>query len=47
MADGCLTPHRAGDALRGGPGLVDPAAPEVAREVHEAVAATAARLLAG
>ncbi len=41
-----LAPHRAGDALRGGPGLVDPDAPEVPRPVHVAVAAAAARRLA-
>ncbi len=42
-----LAPHRDGDALRGGPGLLDPAAPAVDRAVHAAVAARAARLLSG
>ena len=42
-----LAPHRDGDALRGGPGPADPAAPAVDRAVHEAVAARAVRLLAG
>lgn len=40
-----LAPHRDGDALRGGPGLLEPGAEDVDRVVHEAVAAAAARAL--
>lgn len=40
-----LAPHRPGDGLRGGPGLLDPDTPDVERAVHEAVAAGAGRLL--
>ena len=41
-----LAPHRAGDALRGGPGLVDPGAPDAALTAHQAVAAAARAALA-
>ena len=41
-----LAPHRAGDALRGGPGLVDPCAPDAALTAHQAVAAAARAALA-
>lgn len=40
-----LAPHRPGDGLRGGPGLLHPDTPDVERAVHEAVAAGAGRLL--
>ena len=33
-----LAPHRTGDALRGGPGLLDPTVPEVDPAVHQAMA---------
>ena len=36
-----LAPHRAGDALRGGPGLLDPNAPDAALTAHQAVAEAA------
>jgi diadenosine tetraphosphate (Ap4A) HIT family hydrolase len=32
-----LAPHHPGDALRGGPGLLEPGAPEVPADVHRAV----------
>jgi diadenosine tetraphosphate (Ap4A) HIT family hydrolase len=41
-----LAPHRDGDALRGGPGLLEPDAQDADRAIHEAVAAAAARALA-
>ena len=40
-----LAPHRDGDALRGGPGLLESGAADVEDVVHEAVAAAAARAL--
>jgi diadenosine tetraphosphate (Ap4A) HIT family hydrolase len=40
-----LAPHRDGDALRGGPGLLEPGVQDADRVIHEAVAAVAARLL--
>ena len=42
-----LAPHRDGDALRGGPGLLEPGAEDAARETHERVAAAARDALAG
>ncbi len=42
-----LAPHREGDALRGGPGLLEPDAVEAGSQVHEQVAATARQQLAG
>jgi SAM-dependent methyltransferase len=42
-----LAPHREGDALRGGPGLLEPDATDVDRAAHEAVAAAVARALGG
>ena len=33
-----LAPHRAGDGLRGGPGLLDPLSPDVDLAAHQAVA---------
>jgi diadenosine tetraphosphate (Ap4A) HIT family hydrolase len=42
-----LAPHRDGDALRGGPGLLEPDAVPAARETHERVAAAARSALAG
>jgi diadenosine tetraphosphate (Ap4A) HIT family hydrolase len=41
-----LAPHRDGDGLRGGPGLLDPEVPDVDPAVHQAVAAAAAHALA-
>ena len=41
-----LAPQRAGDALRGGPGLLDPNAPDAALAAHQAVAAAARVALA-
>src|SRR3954447_20049486 len=41
-----LAPHRPGDALRGGPGLMEPDAEDVGEPVHLAVAGSARRLLA-
>jgi diadenosine tetraphosphate (Ap4A) HIT family hydrolase len=41
-----LAPHRDGDGLRGGAGLLDPDAPDVDPAVHQRVAAAAARALA-
>jgi diadenosine tetraphosphate (Ap4A) HIT family hydrolase len=40
-----LAPHVAGDALKGGPGLLDPNAPDLPAERHEQVAATVRELL--
>lgn len=40
-----LAPHREGDALRGGPGLLDPAARPAAGQTHIRVAAAARALL--
>jgi diadenosine tetraphosphate (Ap4A) HIT family hydrolase len=40
-----LAPHRDGDALRGGPGLLDPDAPDAERAVLEDVAAAVRRSL--
>jgi len=40
-----LAPHRAGDALRGGPGLLDPDAADADLATHEAVAAAARAML--
>jgi diadenosine tetraphosphate (Ap4A) HIT family hydrolase len=40
-----LAPHRPGDALRGGPGLLDPGAAEAGLAAHRAVARTVAELL--
>src|SRR4051812_10022315 len=40
-----LAPHRAGDALRGGPGLMEPEADDLSEPVHRAVAEAARRLL--
>jgi diadenosine tetraphosphate (Ap4A) HIT family hydrolase len=42
-----LAPHRAGDALRGGPGLLAPDAVDAAPEAHAATAATVRELLTG
>jgi diadenosine tetraphosphate (Ap4A) HIT family hydrolase len=42
-----LAPHRAGDALVGGPGLLAPDAKELGGEVHTATADAARALLAG
>jgi diadenosine tetraphosphate (Ap4A) HIT family hydrolase len=42
-----LAPHRDGDALRGGPGLLESGAEDVDDAVHEAVAAAAAQALNG
>lgn len=41
-----LAPHRDGDGLRGGPGLLDPDAPDTDPAIHQAVADAAARALA-
>ncbi|HEY5151981.1 MAG TPA: hypothetical protein VIJ23_19645 [Mycobacterium sp.] len=41
-----LAPHRAGDALRGGPGQLDPGAPDAALTTQQAVAAAARAALA-
>jgi len=41
-----LAPHRDGDGLRGGPGLLDPNVPDTDLAVHRAVADAAARALA-
>jgi diadenosine tetraphosphate (Ap4A) HIT family hydrolase len=41
-----LAPHRPGDALRGGPGLLDPDAAEAGPAAHRAGARAAAGLLA-
>ena len=41
-----LAPHRDGDGLRGGPGLLDPDVPDVDPAVHQGVAAAAAHALA-
>jgi diadenosine tetraphosphate (Ap4A) HIT family hydrolase len=41
-----LAPHRDGDGLRGGPGLLDPDVPVLDPAIHEAVAAAAAQALA-
>lgn len=41
-----LAPHRRGDALVGGPGLLDPTAPDAQPGVHEAAAAAARDQLA-
>jgi diadenosine tetraphosphate (Ap4A) HIT family hydrolase len=40
-----LAPHRAGDALRGGPGLLEPDAGDADAATHRAVAATTRELL--
>lgn len=42
-----LAPHRTGDALRGGPGLLDPEARDAAVETHRAVATEVRVLLTG
>jgi diadenosine tetraphosphate (Ap4A) HIT family hydrolase len=42
-----LAPHRDGDALRGGPGLLDPGAEPAPADVHERVAAAARAAMAG
>jgi diadenosine tetraphosphate (Ap4A) HIT family hydrolase len=42
-----LAPHRAGDALRGGPGLLEPDAVDAPREVHAATAEAVRSLLSG
>ena len=42
-----LAPHREGDALRGGPGLLEPGAPEVDAATHEEVAHSVRDALAG
>jgi diadenosine tetraphosphate (Ap4A) HIT family hydrolase len=42
-----LAPHRDGDGLRGGPGLLDPDVQDVDSAVHQVVAAAAAHALAG
>jgi len=42
-----LAPHVAGDALRGGPGLLDPSVADAALTDHEAVAAETMTLLRG
>jgi SAM-dependent methyltransferase/diadenosine tetraphosphate (Ap4A) HIT family hydrolase len=42
-----LAPHRDGDALRGGPGLLEPDAADVDRAVHEVIATAVARALGG
>jgi diadenosine tetraphosphate (Ap4A) HIT family hydrolase len=42
-----LAPHRDGDALRGGPGLLEPGAEPASAETHERVAAAARDVLAG
>jgi diadenosine tetraphosphate (Ap4A) HIT family hydrolase len=42
-----LAPHRDGDGLRGGPGLLDPDVPDVDSAIHRVVAAAAAHALAG
>lgn len=42
-----LAPHRDGDALRGGPGLLEPGAGPAPAEVHARVAAAARAALAG
>jgi diadenosine tetraphosphate (Ap4A) HIT family hydrolase len=42
-----LAPHRAGDALRGGPGLLAPDAVDAAPEAHAATADAARELLSG
>jgi diadenosine tetraphosphate (Ap4A) HIT family hydrolase len=41
-----LAPHRGGDGLRGGPGLLDPDLPDVDSAVHQVVAAAVAQALA-
>jgi diadenosine tetraphosphate (Ap4A) HIT family hydrolase len=41
-----LAPHRPGDALTGGPGLVRPDAPDLEPGAHEAAAVEVARILA-
>lgn len=41
-----LAPHRSGDALRGGPGLLDPDAPDADLSTHQAIAAAARNMLA-
>ena len=41
-----LAPHRHGDALRGGPGLLEPDVVAVGRSVHQAVAEAARRAMA-
>lgn len=40
-----LAPHRSGDALRGGPGLMEPDAADAGEPAHRAVADTARQLL--
>jgi diadenosine tetraphosphate (Ap4A) HIT family hydrolase len=42
-----LAPHRDGDALRGGPRLLEAGADDVDRAVHDAVASAATRALRG
>jgi diadenosine tetraphosphate (Ap4A) HIT family hydrolase len=42
-----LAPHRNGDALRGGPGLLEPGAPEADLVAHADVAAAVRRTLEG
>ena len=42
-----LAPHRAGDALRGGPGLLEPGAEAADRATHERVASAARDALTG
>ena len=42
-----LAPHRDGDALRGGPGLLEPGAVPADEATHERVAVAARRALAG
>ncbi len=41
-----LAPHRDGDGLRGGPGVLDPTVPDTEPAVHRAVADAAARAMA-
>lgn len=41
-----LAPHREGDALRGGPGLLESDAADADRETHEVVAAAIRQILA-
>lgn len=41
-----LAPHREGDALRGGPGLLDDNAAEAESETHQAVATAVREILA-
>lgn len=41
-----LAPHREGDALRGGPGLLDDTAADVSIETHQAVTTAVREILA-